>query len=235
MTKKTFKIDMHLHSYPISVCSQVMYKQLIDYKQAQGYDGGVLTNHCDPSYYPPSRHDKFMQSFVAEYKKAKAYADDKGFLLMLGLEVTLFEPWYAHWLVYGVTEEQLLSSPCYFALTQKELFEYCEKNNLLLVQAHPYRYGGKPISPNLVHGLEINCSSRDLPFTEKIVEVAKERGQFVTCGTDYHGTNSFFGGTYLPKNVQTSVDLARYLRETPQTHLFLEEKELKIPVEKKNF
>ncbi len=235
MTEKMLKIDMHLHSYPISVCSSVTYKQLIDEKQAQGYDGGVLTNHCDPSYYPPSNHAEFMQRFVAEYENAKAYADDKGFLLMLGLEVTLFEPWYAHWLVYGLTKEQLLSSPCYFALTQKQLFEYCEKNGLLLVQAHPYRYCGQPIAPNLVHGLEINCSSRDLPFAEKIVELAKERGQFVTCGTDYHGGNAFFGGVYLPQSVQTSVDLAKYLRKTPHITLFLGEKEIKIPIDKKNF
>ena len=235
MDEKTLKIDMHLHSYPISVCSRVTYKQLIDEKQAQGYDGGILTNHCDSSYYEPSCHAEFMERFVAEFENAKAYADDKGFLLMLGLEVTLFEPWYAHWLVYGITKEQLLSSPCYFTLTQKELFEYCEKNDLLLVQAHPYRYGGKPIEPNLVHGLEINCSASDVGYAEKIFELAKERGQFVACGTDYHGANRFFGGVYLPESVQTSVDLAKYLRKTPKLTVFLEDKELKMSLEKKNF
>lgn len=235
MDEKILKIDMHLHSKPISICSRVTYKQLIDEKQAQGYDGGILTNHCDSGYYHPSKHAEFMERFVAEYENGKAYADDKGFLLMLGLEVTLDNPWYAHWLVYGITKEQLLSSPCYFTLTQKELFEYCEKNGLLLVQAHPYRYGGKPIAPNLVHGLEINCSARDLGYAEKIVELVKERKQFIACGTDYHGSNSFFGGVYLPESVQTGVDLVKYLRKTPKMTVFLEDKDIEIPLEIKNY
>lgn len=228
MENKTLKIDMHLHSSGISICSRVSYKSLIDEKLAQGYDGGVLTNHCDSGYYEPPLHPDFARRFVAEYENAKAYADDKGFLLMLGLEVTLHDPWYAHWLVYGLTKEQILSSPCYHHLTQAELFDYCVQNNLLLVQAHPYRYGGKPIDKNLVHGYEINCSAGDLSYAEKIVEVGKERERFIVCGTDYHGSNQFFGGTYLPKDIQTSVDLANYLRQTPKTTVFLGDKELEI-------
>ena len=96
------------------------------------------------------------------------------------------------------------------------------------MQAHPYRYGGRPIEPNLVHGYEINCSAGDLPYADKIVEVGKERGKFIVCGTDYHGSNPFFGGTYLPKDIQTSVDLANYLRKTPKTTVFLEDKEIEI-------
>ncbi|MBE7068624.1 MAG: hypothetical protein E7381_04915 [Clostridiales bacterium] len=229
MEGAVLKIDTHLHSSAISVCSRVNYKQLIDKKIAQGYDGGVLTNHCDSLYYEEADHDAFMRKFVAEFERAEAYATQKGFLLWLGLEVTLHNPWYAHWLVFGATKELLLTSPCFHALKQSELFEYCQKNGLTLVQAHPYRYGGKPIAPAFTHGLEINCSDGDLQRAEEIVAVAKTNGLLVTCGTDYHGLNKFVGGMCVPDWVKTGAEFNKYLRQTEETTVFLEDKVLRLP------
>ena len=46
---------------------------------------------------------------IEEFYRGKAYADSKGFRLYLGLEVTLMQPHYADWLLYGITEEFLRS------------------------------------------------------------------------------------------------------------------------------
>ncbi|MBR2646005.1 MAG: hypothetical protein IKD47_00385 [Clostridia bacterium] len=222
--KKLLKIDPHTHSNGISRCSHVTCEQIIEQKQAAGYDGAVLTNHCQEWYYPPEEHKKYIRSVIEEYRRGKAYAKSRGFRLMLGLEVTLNEPHYADWLLYGVTEKFLRATPCLYQLTQKQLFELCEKHGVLLVQAHPYRQS--PCAPEYMHGVEINCSPTDLDKVEQVEAFAKAHGLMITCGTDYHGAfNPYHGGMLVPASVKTATDFAAHLRAAAKTTVFMEEDE----------
>ena len=126
MEEKFIKIDPHVHSKGISGCSHVSCEEIVDEKMELGYDGVILTNHCQKWYYLPEEHGEYVERVIEDYQKGKAYADKKGFRFYLGLEVTLTEPRYADWLLYGITEEFLRASPCLYALTQKELYELCE-------------------------------------------------------------------------------------------------------------
>lgn len=229
---KTLKFDAHVHSSGVSRCSRVTYRQIVDQKLAQGYDGAVLTNHCQWFYYEPSEHAAFMKRFVEEFKSAEAYAREKNFRLILGLEVTLHDPSYNDWLLYGATEAFLLNTPCLYELSQKQAFELCRDNGIVFVQAHPFRNSGWG-DERYMHGVEINCTGGDLERADEVVERAKQRGLLVTCGTDYHGPDrTFRGGTFLPAWVETSVELAEYLRGASATELFLEDRTLSVPVPK---
>jgi len=85
------------------------------------------------------------------------------------------------------------------------------------------------IAPAFTHGLEINCSDGDLQRAEEIVAVAKTNGLLVTCGTDYHGLNKFVGGMCVPDWVKTGAEFNKYLRQTEETTVFLEDKVLRLP------
>lgn len=219
--EKFIKIDPHTHSMAISTCSKVTCEQIIDEKIKLGYDGVILTNHCQPWYYPKEEHKNYVERVIEDFYRGKAYADKKGFRFYLGLEVSLEDPHYADWLLYGVTEEFLRSSPCLYALTQKELFELCEKWNILLVQAHPFRQS--PCNPQYMHGVEINCTNGDLDKIPLVEEFAKEHDLIVTCGTDYHFVErTYFGGIYIPESCQTSTDVAAYIRKSGKITVFRE-------------
>ena len=224
MSTKWIRIDPHVHSSGVSACSHVTCAEIIDEKMRLGYDGAVLTNHCQCWYYPIQEHPSFMEKMIAEYRQGKAYADEKGFRLYLGIEVSLQEPHYADWLLYGVTEEFLRSSPCLYALTQKELFEYCEKWGVVMVQAHPYRQA--PCNPEYMHGVEINCTGGDLDKIPLVEEFAREHDLLITCGTDYHDTSRVYrGGIYIPSSCQTATDIARYFRREGKVIVFRGEAE----------
>ena len=105
--KDYLKIDMHVHTKGVSKCSRVSVEEAIDLKSADGYDGMVLTNHCQSHYYPPEEHDKYICSVLEEYERGAKYAREKGFVFILGLEVTVRDPFYSDWLLYGVTEDFL--------------------------------------------------------------------------------------------------------------------------------
>ena len=211
MEKRFIKIDPHVHSKGVSTCSQISCEEIIDKKIRLGYDGAILANHCQPWYYPAEEHKNFVERVVEEYRRGKAYADKKGFRWYLGLEVSLSDPHYADWLLYGVSEEFLRASPCLYALTQKELYELCEKWGIVLVQAHPYRQ--TPCNPLYMHGVEINCSVGDLGKEPLVETFAEENGLLITCGVDdHHINNEYVGGMYVPACCHTAADVAEYLR-----------------------
>ncbi len=211
--EKLLKIDPHVHSKGISLCSQVSCEALIDAKIEEGYDGVALTNHCQPWYYPPAEHKNYIERVIEEFHRGKAYADERNFRFYLGLEVTLTQPGYADWLLYGVTEEFLRATPCLYSLTQKELFELCERAGVLLVQAHPFRSGCSLGEPLYMRGVEINCTPGDIEKAEAVKEFAKAHKLLVSCGTDYHGVARVCrGGIAIPESCQTAVDVAEYMK-----------------------
>jgi hypothetical protein len=228
MNSHNIKIDTHIHSNGVSFCSQVSSEQIIDEKLRLGIDGIILTNHCQSHYYPPEKHDEYIEKVIAEFNRAKEYGEKKNFLVMLGLEVSIFEPSYNDWLLYGVTEEFLRSSPCFYQLNQRSLFELCEKNGILLVQAHPFRNSGWGVN-ELMHGAEVNCSPGDLPLKDEVIEIACARNLTVTCGTDYHSSDRPNCGMVVPDFIKTSVDFANYLKTTDYTELFFENETVLVP------
>lgn len=224
MKEEFIKIDPHVHSNGISLCSHVTCAEIIDEKIALGYDGAILTNHCQEWYYPEEEHKNYIERTIEEFQRGKAYADKKGFRFYLGLEVTLMHPHYADWLLYGVTEAFLRKTPCLYKLTQKEMFELCEKWGVVLVQAHPFRQS--PCDPKYMHGVEINCTSGDLDKIPLVEAFAKEHGLLVTCGTDYHDVDRVYrGGIYIPKSCQTAADIAKYFRKEGSVTVFRGETE----------
>ena len=103
------------------------------------------------------------------------------------------------------------------------------------MQAHPYRSGTgycddmKPGYPDALDGVEINCTHGDFLTKDKVLRWAKENGKLVTCGMDYHGPSERVkGGMKLPKWVNTSVDIAKYLKQTDKTELFFDSEELVV-------
>ena len=224
---KWMKIDPHVHSLGISMCSDVDCKEIVDEKLRLGYEGAILTNHCQRWYYEQQEHADFIHRLIAEYERGVAYAQSKNFQLWLGIEVTIDDPHYADWLLYGVTKEFLQQTPCLYNLTQEALFRLCEEHGVLMVQAHPFRTGHSPCDPKFMHGVELNCNHRDLGNVGRVEAFAKEHGLLITCGTDYHHfTHSYHGGMFAPRGCASSKEFVEHIKKEKCTCVFMEGKEL---------
>ena len=231
MLDKVLKIDAHVHSSGISLCSAVNYKQIVEEKKKLGYDGIILTNHCQKWYYPPEEHAAFIERLITEYREAAAYAKTQDFKVWLGIEVTLHEPHYADWLLYGVTEEFLRATPCLYQLKQKELFELCEKWGVWMVQAHAFREGHSPCNPAYMHGIEINCNERDIGNVTLIEEFAAKHKLLITCGVDYHQLwHDYVGGMFVGADCRSSADFVKEIVKNGKTSIFLQETEKEYPI-----
>ncbi len=227
--EKFLKIDPHTHSKGISLCSIVDVKEIIDKRRTAGYDGIVLTNHCQPWYYPAEEHKNYVERVIEEYLRAKAYGEEVGVRVYLGLEVTTLQSRYADWLLYGVTEDFLRSTPCLYACTQQELFALCEEAGILMIQAHPYRGEKSPSDPRYMHGVEINCTDGDIQKKSLVEEFAAKNNLLVTCGTDFHGREGeVMGGIFLPSSCVTAVELAAHLRESEKCYFITKRENFKL-------
>lgn len=213
------KIDVHIHSLGISKCSQVTFEQLIDRKIQGGYQGAMLTNHCQPWYYEHENFSRWIEEFISEFNCAKNYADSKNFKLFLGIEVSVSQPIWADFLIFGVTENFLRSAPDLCRINQQELFEYCKKNNALMVQAHPFRLRHEPMDPAFMHGVEINTQPTDIHNKNMVLKFANQNNLMVIVGTDTH-TNSADNnsGLIVPDDIENSVELCNYLKGSDKIH-----------------
>ena len=231
MSKKFLRIDPHVHSSGISLCSVMDYKQIVYEKKKLGYDGVILMNHCQKWYYPEQDHTAFIERLIKEYREAEEYAKTQDFKVWLGIEVTLHEPHYADWLLFGVTIGFLRHTPCLYKLKQKELFEYCDRCGILMVQAHAFREGHSPCDPKYMHGIEINCNERDINNVAKVEEFAAKHKLLVTCGVDYHQVeHDYFGGMFVGEDCNSSEDFVREIKRNGKTRVFLQKEEKEYPV-----
>lgn len=216
-------IDAHMHTNGISRCSQCTPAQVIDVCKNNRLDGIVLTNHCKPAYIDEKGYGNWIQRYLDEFHITRELGEKAGLKVFLGIEVSPSGLGTVEFLIYGITDEFLLNSPELFNLSQKELYELCQKNNALLYQAHPYRNGAVPQDPKFLDGVEINCH----PIYEtnervRVTEFARSNGLKISCGSDYHGdTYKSYCGMIVPDDINNSVEFADYIREHEQCELVI--------------
>lgn len=216
-------IDTHVHSAGISPCSRRNPNQLIAEYLADKTDGFVLANHCLESFTDGIGYRAWCEKYVEEYNTVKKLGDKYGVKVFFGIEVTPNYQPFIHFLIIGITPDELLESPELYKFSQKELYEYCVENGFLLYQAHPFRNGMVPQDPGYLHGVEINCHPGYFSnMKEEVSAFAKENNLGIICGSDFHGDHyKPKCGNYIPDSVSTEKELTEYLRKNqPEMEIF---------------
>ena len=133
---------MHTHSKPVSLCAHHEPELLPDLFQKGGIDAIVLTNHCYPTHCEGlgETPQKQAEAFVNTFHRCHARGENIGVKTFFGVELKLInEPHCPEFLLYGISEEDFLSSYPLYGKTQNEVYDFCERKNILMVQAHPFR------------------------------------------------------------------------------------------------
>lgn len=196
-------IDLHAHSSGISWCCQIPYQQVLEHARARGIDGIVLTNHYQKYYFAPGGELEFARRYVEEYEAAKQYSESTDCRVFFGAEVTMAQYADAHVLLYGIDPEFLLEYPTLCDFTMEQLYSLVKAHNGVVVQAHPFRGRDEILDPTYLDGIEINCHPKyGSAYADRILELAREHGLFVTCGGDYHAdTYRPLSGMIIPDTV----------------------------------
>ena len=213
------KIDMHVHCLPVSLCAKINFDEVPPIFKDGGIDGFVLVNHCYPNHCCKlgDTLEKQAKEYLNTYLKCKEEGEKQGIKVFFGVELKLInEEGKPEFLLYGISEETFLNTYPLYNLSQKELFDFCNKHNILMVQAHPFReeQGYSPADPKYMHGIEVYNPHPyfDARF-ETSLSFAEENGLLKTAGSDFHYEGQVGNsGMVIPDNVTDQFMLRDYLK-----------------------
>lgn len=210
-----YKLEMHAHCAPVSACASAKPETVIARYRVAGYDGLVSTNHINGSTFRNMEEASWAEKiafFMTGYRALRAAAGDD-LDVLLGCEINLNGS-VNDYLVYGVTEDWLLAlgDPRDFSL--ETLSERVRAAGLLLVQAHPFRYGSRLMNERLLDGVEVYNAHRNHDSHNFLAQLwAQERGLLRTAGSDFHDPDSHIGGGILTRErISDNAALLRTLR-----------------------
>lgn len=214
------KIDMHTHCLPVSRCAHHEPELLPDMFRSSGIDAIVLTNHCYPHHCERlgDTYEKQANAYVEAYRCCKKKGENVGVKVFFGAEVKLInEPNCPEFLLYGISEEDFISYYPLYQKSQKELYDFCEQKNIVMVQAHPLRkeQGYVPADMRYVHGIEVYNSHRQCDARyEDSLKLALDYGKIKTSGTDFHvKQQAGLAGMIVPDCIDDQFMLRDFLRE----------------------
>ncbi|MGB8452361.1 MAG: hypothetical protein WCD89_08515 [Anaerocolumna sp.] len=147
------------------------------------------------------------------YLRAKQSVKDRDFKVLLGMELR-FTDNENDFLVYGIDEGFLKRYPWLYMKGLAYFYEVAGKNNLLIVQAHPFRENCCLAPIGFLHGIEVyNGNPRHNSRNELARQTAKEHGLLQLTGSDFHQeediSGKFFELASMPKTEQELVTLLK--------------------------
>lgn len=213
------KIDMHTHCLPVSLCAHHGPEEMPEYFVNAGLDAIVLTNHCYPIHCDSLSDDLAKQAeiYVDVFQRCKASGEKLGLKVFFGCELKLInEPNKPEFLLYGISENDFLANYPLYNMTQKELFDFCNEKNILMVQSHPFRIeqGYALADVDYMHGVEIyNPHLKFPPRFEEAFEVAEKNDKIKTSGSDFHiNVQAGLAGLIVPDEINDQFMLRDYLK-----------------------
>lgn len=189
---------------------------MVERYAAAGYSGFVLTDHYNRAYmdrYGISDWDGKLEHFLDGYRRAKARGDAIGFTVLLGAELAL-DGSANEYLLYGLTEEFLRVHPELYARTQEEVRRLADANDILIVQAHPYRPGLTRASAQFLDGVEVyNGNPRHHSQNPLARQYAAEQGLLCSSGSDAHQVEDIArGGLETTTRIESLAQLQAAIR-----------------------
>lgn len=213
---KKYLYEMHAHTSESSSCARVCAEDVVKQYKSLGYDGIVITDHM--SEYKMKRKnlteikDK-ADYFLTGYRKAKEL-ETEDFKVLLGMELS-FMDYDGDFLIYGLTEELLYE--CHWDQFHEieDFRPFADEHDLLIFQAHPFRFNMTVIDPKYLDGMEVynghhGHESHNF-FAEKWAELY---GLKPCSGSDFHEISDKMkhGGIYFDSRITTTAQLRDTLR-----------------------
>ena len=218
-----YRYETHCHSSQCSACAHSTAQTLVRAYKAAGFAGLVLTDHfihgntCVDAALP---WDERMQRYYQAYLDAKAEGEKLDFDVIFGIEHAYGNGQEV--LVYGIDLDFLLNNP---DLEQASLEAFAAKVHAhggILIQAHPYRYGGweVPVRLDLIDGIEVFNAGNEPLKNRMAFQKAQEAACILTSGADTHAAGEprvGSAGIALPYRISSERALVEALKKGDQS------------------
>lgn len=212
-----YKYELHCHTDEVSRCASCPAAKAVEIYKEKGYSGIVITDHYSPQTFL-DRHlfspQKEVDFYLNGYLKALEAAGDY-FTVLFGMEVRFYGNGNDY-LVYGMTPEFLKKYGNLMTYYPRRFYNLCKENNMIFVQAHPFRPYIFRTNPKYLDGCEIyNAKGSKTDINRQAAEWAEKNNMKVRIGgTDFHheSQQDNLSGIITEEKIKTNDDLLRILR-----------------------
>lgn len=211
--------ETHCHTQKVSACSRLTAEDIVELYIKNGYAGVFITDHFLNGNtrihldYPNAAYKEKITAFFDGYKEVKEAAGNR-LQVFFGFEYSYRG---SDILVYGWNEEQLKEQERILQMSMREFCEYCAEQNVLAIQAHPFRQAYYIDHIRLypeVEGVEIINSARDERCNRLAEFYANEYKKIKTGGSDIHiKTQKILSGVAFDDKLQSERDFIDRLRQ----------------------
>ncbi|MBE6750254.1 MAG: PHP domain-containing protein [Ruminococcaceae bacterium] len=211
-----FKIELHAHTSPVSGCSDVKPRELVEIYKSHGYDAVVITNHLISWSFHHSPTES-VDFYLKDYEEAVKYGEEIGIKVLLGVEYR-FDENHNDYLIYGVDRDIVsLLFDC-FSMGVEKFRKEIKLPNSVFIQAHPLREVCELCNTDILDGIEtLNMHPNQKSQNARTVRIAAQNNvKIKIAGSDFHHKNcdhealAALRTRYLPKD---SFQLAKILKE----------------------
>lgn len=212
-----YKYELHAHTAEVSKCAASPAADTVRLYREHGYDGLVVTDHYSPmtfmdrNFLAPQKDADF---FLSGYKNALAAADND-FTVLLGMEIRFYGNGNDY-LVYGVDEDFIRSNGNLMLYYPRRFHSLTQKNDMIFVQAHPFRPYIFRTNPRYLDGCEIyNAKNSEDGINEKALAWADKHNMKVrTGGADFHRESHIgnMSGIMTDIRINNNQDLIKVLK-----------------------
>lgn len=206
---KGYLYDPHTHTSETSACGYIPAAEVVDQYRRNGFTGFAVTDHLHAEYVFRNdyEHDwnRLMDHYLRGYKAAKARGDEVGVDVILGAEMRFPEN-DNDYLVYGIDEAWLRSHPYVCYMSAQEFYDKYH-DEVLIIQAHPYRGGNTTVFESAIHGCEIiNAHPRHQNHNDLALALSRRHPEYYRlAGSDTHEYgDECRAGVILPERVKDS-------------------------------
>lgn len=203
--------DPHTHTTESSACADLSAAESVECYAKMGFSGFVVTDHIHPEYIDriDTQHnwDTVIDHYLTGYRIAKKRGEELGMDVILGVELR-FEENDNDYLLYGVDEAWLRANPYPCTQTAQEFYAR-HKDEILIIQAHPYRNGNLTVFEHAFHGVEtINAHPRHQNHNDLAIDLCRRHPEYLRlAGSDTHRPeDAGRAGVILPQRVRNSFD-----------------------------
>ena len=209
-----FKTELHAHTSEVSPCGHVTAPEVANRFIAQGYTSLVITTHyCDYVIDPlKGTWREKMDYYLHPYHLMREHAGDR-LNIILGCELR-FEGSINDYLIYGITEDFLRENPELHKMSLRSFSELAHENEMLVVQAHPFRNGMVVVNPEYLDGMETFNGTPTYDGRNLIADAwAKRYNLLRTSGSDFHNPDQYgTGGIITNAAIRTGEELIAVLK-----------------------
>ncbi len=192
-----YKTELHAHTSDVSRCAKMSPEEVAEQYIAAGYSTVVVTNHyAEYIFDGRGPWEERIEAYLGGIRRMRAYVGDR-LTVLSGAEVRCYQN-HNDYLLFGATEEFLIENPNLHRLSAKQLSRLARENDVIFVQAHPFRTGMTVMDTKLLDGIEVFNGT---PHTDSrnhfADEWAKRFGLLRTSGSDFHGGRYIITGGIL--------------------------------------